>query len=100
MEWSLLLNSELKEVEPCCSNLNTILSSSHSQYSQRDVSVPPNHVSVDKLNHQANRIDGCYHLELLCQQLLTSPYSSQCTIHFPVLINSTQPSPNTELSEP
>lgn len=100
MEWSLLLNSELKEVEPCCSSLNTVSSSSHSQYSQRDVSVPPNPVSVDKFNYQADRIDGCYHLELLCQQLLISPYASQCTIHFPVLVNSTQSSPNTELSEP
>jgi hypothetical protein len=105
MEWSLLLNSELKEVEPCCSNLYPISSSSHCQYSQRGVqkNAPPYPVSVDKVNHLFDHPidDGCYQLELPCQHLLTSPYASQCTIHFPIHIDSTQPSPNnTELSEP
>ena len=104
MEWSLLLNSELKEVEPCCSNLYPISSSSHCQYSQRGVqkNAPPYPVSVDKVNHLFDHpIDGCYQLELPCQHLFTSSYASQCTIHFPIHIDSTQPSlNNTELSEP
>lgn len=100
MEWGRLLNSELKEVEFCCSSCTTIRSSSPSQYLLRGIQNKTTHsVSVDKLNQVPNNVD-CYQLELPWQQLLTSPYASQCTIHFPIHVNSTQISSNKKLSKP
>ena len=94
MEWSRLLNTELKEVEPCCSNRLTLSSPSPSQYMLRGIRKAPHPVSVEKVTtHVSNHHHiGFYQLELPWQQLLTSPYASQCTVHFPIFshVNSTQ----------